>query len=212
MKIYQDSKELPLFNYERILETQDFLYMIKGYDGSQDYSVDIKNLEQIFNEIVKHYSISINHKNMDIINYGKAQKCYLEIARLEIIYNIIVLKIEENILREKLGLPIDNSIITELLKPIKIPKSDDLYQQMKIIESKIAKYQNDMSVTLANIEKNKPQETENVDINQIITNVELILERTIDMEKTTLYRFGLMQEQAIRKIEQITKNNERYAR
>jgi len=36
MRIYKDSKELPLFNYERMLETKNFLYMIKGYqDGDK---------------------------------------------------------------------------------------------------------------------------------------------------------------------------------
>ena len=41
----------------------------------------------------------------------------------------------------------------------------------------------------------------------MVTHVELILERGIDMEKTTLYRFGIMQEQARKKIESQNKAN-----
>lgn len=212
MKVYQDSKELPLFNYERILETKDYFYMIKGYDGSQTYDLDPKELEDKFNEIIKHYAISVNAKNLDILNYGKIQKSFVEIARLELAYNIIVLKIRENELREQLGLPLENSDVFELMKNVKVPKADNLNQQAKILSDKIAKYQNDMASAIATIEKEAPQDTEEQDINEIITNIELILERTIDMEKTTLYRFGIMQEQAVKKIEQITKINEKNVR
>lgn len=200
MKIYQDSKELPLFNYERITETEDYLYMIKGYDGTQEYDINPQELKEKFSEIVKHFSISINAKNLDIVNYGKAQKSYLEIARLELLYNIISLKIKENELREKANIPIDNTDIKEALKQIKIPKTEDLRKQLEIISDRIAKHQNDMAVTLSKIKKEEPNGY-NSDINEIITNVELILERTIDMDKTTLYRFGIMQKQAIKKIE-----------
>lgn len=211
-KIYSDSKELPLFNYERILETKDYFYMVKGYDQTQEITgIDPTDLENRFNEIVKHYIISMNIRNNEIINHGKAQKCYLEIARLESLYNIVVLKMKENELRQKVGLEIDNSDLKEALNFIKMPKSDDLQKQAQIIAEKIAKYQNDMEVLLAQIKKT-PQEDTQQDINEMITNVELVLERTIDLEKTTLYRFGIMQEQALKKIEQITKTNEKYGR
>ena len=65
----------------------------------------------------------------------------------------------------------------------------------------MSKYQNDLQVAIAQIKKNENKERQEVDVNEMITNVELILERTIDLEKTTLYRFGIMQNQAVKKIE-----------
>lgn len=211
-KIYKDSKELPLFNYERIKETGDFFYMVKGYDQTEEITgINKEELEGLFNEIIREFAVSLNDKNLDIINNAKAQKSYLEIARLEALYNIVVLKIHANHLRIRMGVDIDNSNIYELLKTIKIPKADNLQEHAEIISQKIAKHQNDLSVSLEKIkqgEANKDQRPQ--DINETITNVELILERTIDLEKTTLYRFGIMQKQALKKIEQISQINQKY--
>lgn len=201
MKIYQDSKELPLFNYERLMETKDYLYMVKGYDGSQEYELSGEELESRFNEIVRHFTVSINAKSMDFIHHGKAQKAYMEISKLELLHQIISLKIQENTTREKLHLPIDNEDIKTLLKGIKIPKSACLEEQLRIIEQRIYKHQNDLQVAISHIKEHKAEESQEHDVNEMITNTELVLERTIDMEKTTLYRFGIMQKQAIKKIE-----------
>ena len=201
MKIYQDSKELPLFNYERLMETKDYLYMVKGYDGTQEYELSTEELEGRFNEIVRHFTVSINAKSMDFIHHGKAQKAYMEISKLELLHQIISLKIQENATREKLHLPIDNEDIKALLKGIKIPKSACLEEQLRIIEQRIYKHQNDLQVAISYIKEHKAEESQEHDVNEMITNTELVLERTIDMEKTTLYRFGIMQKQAIKKIE-----------
>lgn len=211
-KIYKDSKELPLFNYERIKETGDFFYMVKGYDQTEEITgINKEELEGLFNEIIREFAVSLNDRSLDIINNAKAQKSYLEIARLEALYNIVVLKIHANHLRIRMGVDIDNYNIYELLKTIKIPKADNLQEQAEIISQRIAKHQNDLSVALEKIkqgEANKDQRPQ--DINETITNVELILERTIDLEKTTLYRFGIMQKQALKKIEQISQINQKY--
>lgn len=211
-KIYKDCKELPLFNYERIKETGDYFYMIKGYDQTEEITgISTEELEQVFNDVVREFAVSLNDKSLDIVNNARAQKSYLEIARLEGLYNIIMLKIHANDLRQRMGVDIDNSNVYELLKTIKIPKAENLRQQAEIISQKIAKHQNDLSVSLEKIkqgEANKDQRPQ--DINETITNVELILERTIDLEKTTLYRFGLMQKQALKKIEQISQINQKY--
>ena len=201
MKIYQDSKELPLFNYERLMETKDYLYMVKGYDGSQEYELSTEELEGRFNEIVRHFTVSINAKSMDFIHHGKAQKAYMEISKLELLHQIISLKIQENATREKLHLPIDNEDIKTLLKGIKIPKSACIEEQLRIIEQRIYKHQNDLQVAISHIKEHTAEESQEHDVNEMITNTELVLERTIDMEKTTLYRFGIMQKQAIKKIE-----------
>ena len=213
MKIFQDSKELPLFNYERITETKDFYYMIKGYDGSDPpENINIKDLENKFNDIIKHYAASLNEKNAQLKNHGLAQKSYLELAKMETIYNIIVLKIKENQIRTQNGLDIDNSVISELLQNIKIQKPDDLEVQLEIIKKRISKHQDDLNVYLSKIKQSEDPNAENEDISTIIANVEILLERTIDAEKTTLYRFGVMQKHAIKKIEQLNEINERYAR
>ena len=75
MKLYKDSKELPLFNYERITETGDYNYMIKGYDG-EELEEDKEQQEMLkskFNDIIREYSISINAKTNDLLMLGSAE-------------------------------------------------------------------------------------------------------------------------------------------
>lgn len=212
MRIYKDSKELPLFNYERMLETKNFLYMIKGYQDGDNVSFDTKELESKFNEIVQDFVVSLNAKSMDIVNYGNIQRYSVEMVKLKALLNVINATAEVNEIKRKRGVSIDNSNILDLLNLFKIPKSDDLQKQAEIITARIDKFQNDINHIASKIKQEDNDQESEVDINEIITNVELILERTIDLEKTSLYRFGIMQEQAVKKIEQMNKINERYGK
>ena len=212
MRIYKDSKELPLFNYERMLETKNFLYMIKAYQDGYNISFDTKELESKFNEIVQDFVVSLNAKSMDIVNYGNIQRYSVEMVKLKALLNVINATAEVNEIKRKRGVSIDNSNILDLLNLFKIPKSDDLQKQAEIITARIDKFQNDINHIASKIKQEDNDQESEVDINEIITNVELILERTIDLEKTSLYRFGIMQEQAVKKIEQMNKINERYGR
>jgi len=201
MRIYKDSKEFPLANYERIESTNDYRYMIKGYDG-EELQADENELKERFNEVVQDYVVSLNSKNFDIVQHGKINVAKLELTKYLIAKEIITLQIRANDLRGENQT--DN--ITELLKDFKIPKTTDLQKQIDVLSGKIEKLKNDINEAEQKLIKNTPQEATESDINEIITNVELILERGIDMSKTSLYRFGIMQEQARKKIESINKS------
>ena len=115
--------------------------------------------------------------------------------------DIISLHIRYNELGESVGVGRDNATITEMLRGLKIMKKKNLYEQIDVIDRKIDKIKNDILEAEKKLEKNNKGNESDADINAMVTHVELILERGIDMEKTTLYRFGIMQEQARKKIE-----------
>jgi len=201
-KTYKDSKEFPLENFERISSTGNFFYIIKGYDEGDETEANIDEMEALFNEVVKDYVISLNARNFDIVQHGKINASKIDLMKFILAREIIILQIKYL----ELG-GIESENINELLINLKIQKKPDLYLQIEIIDRKIDKLQNDISEAEAKIKKNNPEENkEESDINEIITNVELILERSIDLQKTSLYRFGIMQNQARKKIEQINKS------
>lgn len=201
-KTYKDSKEFPLENFERISSTGNFFYIIKGYDEGDETEANIDEMEALFNEVVKDYVISLNARNFDIVQHGKINASKIDLMKFILAREIIILQIKYL----ELG-GIESENINELLINLKIQKKPDLYLQIEIIDRKIDKIQNDISEAEAKIKKNNPEEKqEDSDINEIITNVELILERSIDLQKTSLYRFGIMQNQARKKIEQINKS------
>ena len=201
-KTYKDSKEFPLENFERISSTGNFFYIIKGYDEGDGTEANIDEMEALFNEVVKDYVISLNARNFDIVQHGKINASKIDLMKFILAREIIILQIKYL----ELG-GIESENINELLINLKIQKKPDLYLQIEIIDRKIDKLQNDISEAEAKIKKNNPEEKKDEsDINEIITNVELILERSIDLQKTSLYRFGIMQNQARKKIEQINKS------
>lgn len=207
IRIYRDSKELPLRVYERIETTGDFFYMVKGYDIGDVVDYDIALLEEKFNEVVEDFVISVNTKNIDIIQYGKLAYSKAEMLKLSAIYDIIELKQKEKILSDKVGLETDLEVLKRLLNLVKIQRSDDLEEQKNFIKLKIEKYNNEISEALKKLEKNKGEkDDEEHNINDIVVNVELILERQIDMDKTTLYQFGKLQDFAHKKIEKLSKD------
>ena len=201
-KTYKDSKEFPLENFERISSTGNFFYIIKGYDEGDETEANIDEMEALFNEVVKDYVISLNARNFDIVQHGKINASKIDLMKFILAREIIILQIKYL----ELG-GIESENINELLINLKIQKKPDLYLQIEIIDRKIDKLQNDISEAEAKIKKNNPEEKKDEsDINEIITNVELILDRSIDLQKTSLYRFGIMQNQARKKIEQINKS------
>ena len=48
MKIYKDSKEFPLYNYERIESTNNYFYMIKGYEDGDKVEAKIDTIVILF--------------------------------------------------------------------------------------------------------------------------------------------------------------------
>ena len=92
---------------------------------------------------------------------------------------------------------------------MQIKKSEDFEKQLKIIRNRIDRIENEISEIESKIGKVEVSGAEKSDINKIITNVEMILERTIDLSKTSLYRFGIMQEQAMEKIRKLTQMNKK---
>ena len=202
IKIYKDSKEFPLENFERIESTGNYFYMIKGYDEGDDVSLSIEEMETKYKSLVQEYVVSLNSKNFDIVNIAKLTQKKVDANMLILIYDMIVTKIKVNDLCVKLGQEVDNSDIFEALSNIQIKKSTDLVENLSFIKNRLERIENDISEIEAKLDK--PQDNEDkTDVNIIITNVEQVLERTINMKEVSLYRFGIMQDMAKKKIEKL---------
>lgn len=210
LNLYKDSREFPLYNYKRIVQTGDFLYMVKGYDGEPIPNANLQELSAKHQEVVQDYVVTLNNANADIADLGLLNRCRINIESYLYIINIIEMQMKINDLRDKLGLPHEESVVPILLDGIKVPIKADLKEQALVIKDKIEKLQNDIKEATTRLEANKPDEgVEEADIDEVIITVALALEHNIDERKTSLYQFGLLQKQALAKIEQIAKANQK---
>ncbi|MVW93643.1 hypothetical protein FCL53_16905 [Elizabethkingia meningoseptica] len=210
LRPYKDSKEFPLSSYERIESTGDYFYVLKGYDANPDDDVEgytQESLKEVFEDIVSDYIISINHKDMDFVYMGKIQAAKMDKLKYDALANIIVKIIKLNELSEKSGVDLEDFGLSELLIEFQIKKSKDLHEQLQIINERIETLDNEINENAAKLDKEKDENKEQLSINDVIAGVELILEISIDMKRTSLYIFGKKQEQAKNKIDQLTKIN-----
>lgn len=205
IRLYADSKEFPMHNYERVKSTGDYGYVIKGYDGGDEMEADLTELEKHFNFIVQDYVLSLNTVNYDIVQYGRVNGLKLELTMLLSMQEIIEFQIKTAALKGKE----DITLVHTLLEGFKMQKSSTLLGQMEIVQRKIDKLQNDIAETLKKIEKNNPVEIEETDVNEMVVNVEGVIGRSLDLRILTLYRFGLIQNQALKIQEQQIKNANR---
>lgn len=203
MKLYKDSKEFPLENFERIESTGNFFYMIKGYEDGDKVSLTSEEAELKYKELIQEYAISLNQKNFEMMQISKLTQKKVDAGILVALYDLIITKIKSNQVAQRLGLEIDNSKILGLLSEIQIKKSDNLEEILKSIKDRIERLENEISELEKKLET-QPTE-EKADINEIITRVETILERPINLKDVSLYRFGIMQDMAKKKVEQLNK-------
>ncbi|WP_185273827.1 hypothetical protein [Chryseobacterium indologenes] len=213
IRVYQDSKELPFWNYKRIVQTGDFFYMVKGYEPGDEIEVDIKDLKNKFDDIEEDYATSMNVKNQDILTHGELAIAKHEVNKYIIILNQIDLLIKCTKIRQAAGLPeseeFNHSMIKELLLEFKVQKSDDLFKQRQFIENKIEKYNNQILKLESQISrKNEESNNEEFDIDEQHVNVCVGLEMSVDMgANITLYQYGVMIKTLIRKNEELNKLN-----
>lgn len=207
IRIYRDSKEIPVRIIERIETTGDFFYMIKGYDYGDEPNADVNQLKKQFEDIFENFIIEINSKHIDIVQYGKIASASLELDLLMIVYQFISLKIREIKISFSLNREVDLSVLDDMLSNLKIQKHNDLEKQLEIIEARINKNKNAIEDAKGKLKLNeKDTKAEKQSVYDILINVGIILDKQLNPEVVTLYELGKLQELAIKKIEAEQKN------
>jgi len=191
-----------LWHYVKFLETNDERYFSNYHEVLFPYKISKEKLKQakenIFNEMVKD--------NFDIKNkIGIAHK----IEKLKVKYNDVNRLLDTIFIKE-----LPKEMVLQLIHQLKLWKykvniNIDLYDQLiQIREINNALISEIESLT---IELKKEQQTERVEIEEVIYNIEQGLEMNfkIDTKKTSLFEWGLMQKRMTKKIEMLNKENKK---
>lgn len=215
MKIYKDSKELPFLIYKKIMQTGDFLYMIKGYEDGDEVEADPEKLsvlktrlEDKFNDLITDFVISINGISEEMTNHVNHTIATLEYNKLTLILNIIDLLIKSNeLLNESTINKEDESILNELLEGVKVARSPEIKILRQNIVEKISVYESNLLKYKEIMESSKESEQEN-DLDKQFINVCLGLEIPFpDESKISLYQFSIMIDKVVEKAKALEKIN-----
>ena len=184
MILYKNSKTLPLSNYMRIEEDGNFLYMIKGYDETEEYDEEvIEKCKEQYNEVIQDLNLTLNEKSEELKVYADITFYEYELYTFEILKGLIIQNLARNELARRLG-EIEYNIVKYYIANIKIPKSDDLREQLKYIEERIKGVKNRLEKAKSE-KKTAEFKGAKITISQELANVEMILGFTIDVEKTS---------------------------
>ncbi|MDN5395018.1 MAG: hypothetical protein L0G05_00730 [Chryseobacterium sp.] len=212
-KIYQDSKEIPFWNYKRIDQTGDYLFMIRGYEaGDEITGVDQDDLKAKFELIEQDYAVSINLKNEEVLQYGKIAVSQNEMSRYVLIIQMIDLLIKTHNIRvgyeELYDKEIEPSnvfneeVIRDLLKDLKIAKCDSILDQRQKLVERVEKHRNQIAKLQSSLKKqDEKADTEDFNLTEQFICLQLGLEMQLDDKRISLYEFGLYVKKLVEKVE-----------
>lgn len=212
LKIYSDHKELPFYNYSRILQTGDFLYMIKGYESGDDIEADQKELEEKFNVLIQNYASESNSSDYETKNYSQYIISIIEQSKIVLIIGVLENIFKANKLLAQLGVNDDDeSLINDLFEGVTIERSPNLEKQIKILYQKKAFHENNAAKYKALMEEEISSEDKSEsDIDRMFINVCLGLEISPpDKKNISVHDFFIMTERLVEKIESLEKLNNR---
>ncbi|SHF18756.1 hypothetical protein [Chryseobacterium vrystaatense] len=207
LKIYQDSKEIPFWNYKRIDQTGDYLFMIKGYEsGDEVPDVDVEDLKNKFSLIEQDYAVSINMKNEEVVQYGQIAISQNEMNRYLLVIKMIDLLIKTNNIRVSMDMEpsedFNEEIIRDLLKDFKIQKCDSIVDQRQKLIERVEKHKNQIAKLQSALKKqDQNTNTEEFNLTDQFVCLQIGLEMPLDDKQISLYEFGLYVRRLVEKVE-----------
>lgn len=213
LKIYQDSKEIPFWNYKRIDQTGDYLFMIKGYEsGDEVPGVDLEDLKAKFELIEQDYAVSINMKNEEVMQYGQIAVAQNEMNRYLLIIGMIDLLLKtqkvradyKELYKEDIepSEEFNEDVIRDLLKEFKIEKCESMVDQRKKLVDKVDKHKNQIAKLQSSLKKqDEKTDTEEFNLTDQFICLQIGLEMQIDDKQISLYEFGLYVRRLVEKVE-----------
>ncbi|CEJ71257.1 hypothetical protein BN1195_03602 [Chryseobacterium oranimense G311] len=205
-KIYQDSKEIPFWNYKRIDQTGDYLYMIKGYESGDEVEADLEALKVKFEDIERDYAVTINMKSEEVLQYGQIAVSQNEANRYLLLIGMIDLLLKTQSIRKEMEMEpsedFNEGMVRELIQEFKIQKCESLTDQRQKLIEKVEKHKNRISKIQSELKK-QDEEIKDEDFNltdQFIC-LQMGLEMQIDDRQISLYEFGLYVRKLVEKVE-----------
>jgi hypothetical protein len=209
LKLYKNAKELPFLTYKKIMQTGDFLYMIKGYEEGDEAEADPKGLEIKFNELIQEFSIHSGEFTQQMHDHANYMIATIEYNRLTTILNImdVIIRLEEQGVSEEE----DVKHIADLLEGIVIERNPDFQiQRQKIIEKAAIHESNILKYKEIQEKGDSTEDNQEYDIDDQFLNVFMILEQPFpDESKLTLYQYSLMVKKAVEKAKSFEKLNQK---
>jgi len=199
MKIHESCSTLSIYSFYKIIESNDYRYLIVGFEDESEIVLDslkIIEFSEVFKKIINEYS-ELTCNTEVIRNY----KLQLLIAKLEFKYNVSLMALDSYMETKDLGVL---SIIDEY-NDLKINYNKDFTKEILLLISKLKSLKNKIKIHKINhskkFNKNKEQIKTNLDREALHLEMSLKLSHSIETRKTSVERWINMVELSKERVE-----------
>jgi len=186
VNIYKKCDEMPLWNFQKYLETNDLKYFTKELK-------EVKGLYLVMNDFFAEY-LELTQNNSVYQRFGKIYK----LLKLEGKYNCVSLILKSLYNYDK-GLNIDtfHALTWELEKwHYKIDRSKDIFAQIESINQRLQNVKTQIEVLQLELKKDDQQESQSIESQLISVSRILELKYKLDSKEITVKEWVEYQKQA----------------
>jgi len=186
VNIYKKCDEMPLWNFQKYLETNDLKYFTKELK-------EVKGLYLVMNDFFAEY-LELTQNNSVYQRFGKIYK----LLKLEGKYNCVSLILKSLYNYDK-GLNIDtfHALTWELEKwHYKIDRSKDIFSQIESINQRLQNVKTQIEVLQLELKKDDQQESQSIESQLISVSRILELKYKLDAKEITVKEWVEYQKQA----------------
>jgi hypothetical protein len=202
-KYYTSCDELYMHNFSKILETNNYAWLVVGYDGYDKVDIDEKEASEIWEEIYYEYC-KLTEDNKSLLYFAVVQELVYLKTRYEVASTLLrqlEYGIEDEIVRIK---------YFNALREWKyvIDKNKPLESELQRMYVQLNQSTNKINTKQSELESLKVDDSEKLTIIEQTVKLELALDKNeIDLKRTVVSKYVAMFKEVRLKNEAMKKNN-----
>ena len=184
-KYYRNCDELPMYNFSKILETNNYAYLVVGYDGYEDAVFEESKTSELWEGIYEEYC-KLTEDNKSLMYFAIFQ----ELVYLKTRYQVAVTLLTQL----EIGLgdkALENDFIEELRKwKYKINKDRPLKDELGRMLKQLKASTNAITIKQSQLEELKAKGGEKLSLIEQTVKLELALGKNeIDIKRTVVAKY-----------------------
>lgn len=205
MRYSRNCSEIMVHNFYAILETNDFRWMVIGWDGYEEIEINETEANELWNTIYSDYC-KLSQDNKSLLYFATA----CELLYLETRFQIATRLVKQLIIRK--DVPEAVTLYIEALRECKykINPEKDLEKEIERIVTQIRQSQNKIRLKKDELDGFKPSEDEEpMSLTAQVVKLEQALSRNeIDPKKTSIEKWASM----IREVGEMNEQRKKYSK
>jgi hypothetical protein len=202
-KYYTSCDELYMHNFSKILETNNYAWLVVGYDGYDKVDIDEKEASEIWEEIYYEYC-KLTEDNKSLLYFAVVQELVYLKTRYEVASTLL----------QQLEFGIEDEIVRikyfNALREWKyvIDKNKPLESELQRMYVQLNQSTNKINTKQSELEALKVDDSEKLTIIEQTVKLELALDKNeIDLKRTVVSKYVAMFKEVRLKNEAMKKNN-----